>query len=113
MITEKECDCSIIQKKWCICICLCGIPASGKTTLCKEFCKFVQNERRQAICDLIDEEQLSEEITRELLSEYEFSEKLDEDLIEEAFKDKTLLFMDKMDKIEKVKAEKYNKAENL
>ena len=70
-----------------------------------EFDKFVQNERRQAICDLIDEEQLSEEITRELLSEYEFSEKLDEDLIEESFKDKTLLFMDKMDKVEKVKAE--------
>ena len=71
----------------------------------EEFDNFVNNERRQAICDLIDEEQLSEEITREILSEFEFSDKIDEDLIEEAFKDKELLFMDKMDKIDRVKAE--------
>ena len=71
----------------------------------EEFDNFVNSERRQAICDLIDEEQLSEEITRELLSEYEFSDKIDEDLIEEAFKDKDLLFIDKMDKIDRVKEE--------
>ena len=71
----------------------------------EEFDNFVNNERRQAICDLIDEEQLSEEITREILSEYEFADKIDEDLIETAFKDKELLFIDKMDKIDRVKAE--------
>ena len=71
----------------------------------EEFDNFVNNERRQAICDLIDEEQLSEEITREILSEYEFADKIDEDLIETAFKDKTLKFSEKIDKIEKVKAE--------
>ena len=71
----------------------------------EEFDNFVNTERRQAICDLIDEEQLSEEITREILSEFEFSDKIDEDLIEEAFKDKELLFIDKMDKIDRVKAE--------
>ena len=71
----------------------------------EEFDNFVNAERRQAICDLIDEEQLSEEITREILSEFEFSDKIDEDLIEEAFKDKELLFIDKMDKIDRVKAE--------
>ena len=70
-----------------------------------EFDRFVQNERRQAICDLIDEEQLSEEITREILSEYEFADKIDEDLIESAFKDKKLKFLDKIDKIERVKSE--------
>ena len=70
-----------------------------------EFDKFVQNERRQAICDLIDEEQLSEEITRELLSEYEFSEKLDDKLIKESFKDKNLKYKDRKAKIKKVKEE--------
>ncbi|MBQ2652608.1 MAG: type I restriction endonuclease subunit R [Methanobrevibacter sp.] len=71
----------------------------------EEFDNFVHNEKRQAICDLIDEEQLSEEITREILSEYEFSDKIDDDLIEESFKDKNLLFIDKMDKIDRVKEE--------
>ena len=70
-----------------------------------EFDKFIQNERRQAICDLIDEEQLSEEITRELLSEYEFSEKIDDDLVEKSFKNKDLLFLEKIDKIDRVKEE--------
>ncbi|MBQ9025171.1 MAG: type III pantothenate kinase, partial [Methanobrevibacter sp.] len=36
---------------------------------------------------------------------FEFTDKIDEDLIEEAFKDKELLFIDKMDKIDRVKAE--------
>ena len=71
----------------------------------EEFDTFIQNERRQAICDLIDEEQLSEEITREILSEYEFADKIDEDLLENAFKDKKLKFVEKIDKIERVKAE--------
>lgn len=71
----------------------------------EEFDNFVNNERRQAICDLIDEEELIEEVTRELLSEYEFSEKLDEQLIRETFKDKTLKYKDRKAKIKKVKAE--------
>ena len=71
----------------------------------EEFDKFIQNERRQAICDLIDEEQLSEEITREILAEYEFSDKIDEDTIENSFKDKSLKFIEKIDKIERVKNE--------
>ncbi len=71
----------------------------------EEFDNYVNSERRQAICDLIDEEQLSEEITREILSEYEFADKIDEDLLENAFKDKKLKFIDKIDKIERVKAE--------
>ena len=71
----------------------------------EEFDKFLEEERRQAICDLIDEEELIEEVTREILKEYNFSEKIDEDLIEESFKDKSLLFADKLDKIDKVKSE--------
>lgn len=61
--------------------------------------------KKQAICDLIDEEQLIEEITREILSEYEFSDKINEDLIEDAFKNKNLKFVDKIDKIDRVKDE--------
>lgn len=71
----------------------------------EEFDTYVNSERRQAICDLIDEEQLSEEITRKILSEYEFADKIDEDLLENAFKDKKLKFVEKIDKIERVKAE--------
>ncbi|WP_149731224.1 type I restriction endonuclease subunit R [Methanobrevibacter millerae] len=71
----------------------------------EEFDTFIQNEKRQAICDLIDEEELIEEVTRDLLSEYEFSEKLDEQLIREAFKDKTLKYKDRKAKIRKVKDE--------
>lgn len=71
----------------------------------EEFDTFIQNERRQAICDLIDEEELIEEVTCDLLSEYEFSEKLDEQLIREAFKDKTLKYKDRKAKIRKVKEE--------
>ncbi|WP_296874630.1 type I restriction endonuclease subunit R [uncultured Methanobrevibacter sp.] len=71
----------------------------------EEFDNYINSERRQAICDLIDEEQLSEEITREILSEFEFADKIDEDLLESAFKDKELKFMDKIDKLERVKAE--------
>ena len=71
----------------------------------EEFDNFINNERRQAICDLIDEEQLSEEITRELLSEYQFSEKIDEVLIKEAFKDQNLRYKERKDKIRRIKEE--------
>jgi len=71
----------------------------------EEFDNFINSERRQAICDLIDEEQLKEEITRELLAEYEFADRIDEDLIEEAFEDETLLFDERIDKIDRVKEE--------
>ena len=71
----------------------------------EEFDNFVNTERRQAICDLIDEEHLKEEITRELLAEYEFADRIDEDLIEDAFEDEDLLFDERIDKIERVKAE--------
>ena len=71
----------------------------------EEFDNFINSERRQAICDLIDHEQLKEEITRELLAEYEFADRIDEDLIEDAFKDETLLFDERIDKIDRVKEE--------
>ena len=67
-----------------------------------EFDKFIKTERRQAICDLIDEEELIEEVTRDIISEYECSEKIDETLIKDAFKDKKLKYKDRKDKIEKV-----------
>lgn len=78
---------------------------SNDLNIKEEFDTFIQNERRQAICDLIDEEELIEEVTWDLLSEYEFSEKLDEQLIRESFKDKTLKYKDRKAKIRKVKDE--------
>lgn len=71
----------------------------------EEFDNYIQNERRQAICDLIEEEDLIEDITRELLSEYQFSDKLDDGLIRNTFKDKDLRYKERKDKIKRVKEE--------
>lgn len=70
----------------------------------EEYDTFVKNERRQAICDLIEDEDLNEDITREILSEYEFSEKLDDNLIKKSF-NKKLKFKEKKEKVKKVKNE--------
>lgn len=70
----------------------------------EEYDKFVQSERRQAICDLIEDEDLNEDITREILSEYEFSEKFDDSLIKKSFNE-TLKFKERKDKVKKVKNE--------
>lgn len=71
----------------------------------EQFDNFIRSEKRQAICDLIDEEDLIEEVTRDIITEYEFSEKIDEDLIEDSFRNKELLFAEKIDKIDRVKEE--------
>jgi len=77
----------------------------------EDFIRMVQIIKRQnkemGWIEQIEErlEQQNEEITREILSEYEFADKIDEDLLENAFKDKKLKFIDKIDKIERVKAE--------
>ena len=70
-----------------------------------EFDAFLQHERRQSICDLIDEEQLSEEITREILSEYEFSDKIDDELIKKSFDSSNLGYKAKRDKVKRIKEE--------
>ena len=70
-----------------------------------EFDAFLQNERRQSICDLIDEEQLYEEVTREILSEYEFSDKIDDDLIKKSFDSTNLGYKAKRDKVKRIKEE--------
>lgn len=70
-----------------------------------EFDAFLQHERRQSICDLIDEEQLSEEITREILSEYEFSDKIDDELIKKSFDSTNLGYKAKRDKVKRIKEE--------
>ena len=71
----------------------------------EEFDSFIQNERRQSICDLIDEEQLYEEVTREILSEYEFSEKIDDELIKKSFDTSNLGYKAKRDKVKRIKEE--------
>ena len=68
----------------------------------EEYDNFVQNERRQAICDLIKDEDLNEDIIREILSEYEFSEKLDDNLIKKSF-NKKLKFKQRKEKVKKIK----------
>ena len=70
----------------------------------EEYDNFVKNERRQAICDLIEDENLNEDIAREILSEYEFSEKFDDSLIKKSFNEK-LKFKERKEKVKKVKNE--------
>ena len=70
----------------------------------EEWDTFIQDERRESICKLIDEEDLIEEVAREIIKDYQYYDKIDDDVIEESFIDKTLLFAEKDDKIERVKA---------
>ena len=70
----------------------------------EEWDTFIQDERRESICKLIDEEDLIEKVAREIIKDYQYYDKIDDDVIEESFMDKTLLFAEKDDKIERVKA---------
>lgn len=52
----------------------------------EKFYEFERKERKQAFCNLIEEESLKEDETRKLLDEYQFSGIMDIELIENTFK---------------------------
>lgn len=57
-------------------------------TVEEKFYAFMKDERRQAFCNLIEEENLNESLIRKLIDEYQFSGIMDTTLIEESFIDK-------------------------
>ncbi len=68
----------------------------------EDFDDFMSQEKEKAIAELADEENLDDNVLRSIIEEYEFSEKFDEDMIEESFVDKDLGIIERIDKRENV-----------
>ena len=73
-----------------------------ETTVGDAFEEFMRAERRSEICNIIDEENLDEEVARKFFEKYEFSGKLDDDLIKESFKD-TYKYKARKNKVKTIK----------
>ena len=72
------------------------------TTIEEEFDKFMNAERRAAMCEIVDDENLKEDMARKIFDKYEFSGKLENDMIKDSFKDK-LKFKERKTKVQTVK----------
>ena len=72
------------------------------TTVSEEFDDFMKYERKQAMCEIVDDEHLDEEKARKIFETFEFSGKLDDDLIKESFIDK-LKFKERKNKVNTIK----------
>ena len=68
------------------------------TTVGEEFDEFMRQERRQAMCDIVEEENLDEDKARQVFEKFEFSGKIDHDLLKQAFLDK-LKFKERKNKV--------------
>ncbi len=68
------------------------------TTVGEEFDEFMRQERRQAMCDIVEEENLDEDKARQVFEKFEFSGKIDYDLLKQAFLDK-LKFKERKNKV--------------
>ena len=73
-----------------------------ETTVGDAFEEFMRAERRAEICSIIDEENLDESVARKFFEKYEFSGKLDDDLIKESFKD-TYKYKARKNKVKTIK----------
>lgn len=73
-----------------------------KTTVEEEFDTFMTKERKNEFCELVKDENLNEKIIREVISDYEFSERFDDTLIKESFPT-GLKFKEKREKKNKIK----------
>lgn len=72
------------------------------TTVYEEFDKFMRHERRIAICNIIKEEDLNEGKARKVFEEYEFTDKLEDDLIKDSFNE-NLKFKERRTKVSIIK----------
>ena len=59
-------------------------------------------ERKQAMCEIVDKENLDEDKARKVFEAFEFSGKLDDKLIKQAFNEK-LKFKERKNKVNKIK----------
>ena len=71
-------------------------------TVEEEFEWFMKTERRKAICKIIDDENLDEDKAREIFYNFEFTGRLDNNIIKKAFLD-SLKFREKKQKVENIK----------
>lgn len=74
-----------------------------QTTVEEEFDSFMRIERKAAICDIVDEENLKEDVARQIFDKYEFSGKLENGLIRNSFIDDKLGIKEKRSKTKRVK----------
>lgn len=77
------------------------------TNVSEEFDKFMRYERKEAMCEIVDKEHLDESVARKVFEMFEFSGKIDEDLLKKAFMDK-LKFKERKAKVNSVKFEIIN-----
>lgn len=75
---------------------------SKVTTVSEEFDDFMRQERKQAMCDIVDEEHLDESKARQVFEMFEFSGKIDDELIKQAFIEK-LKFKERKNKVNTIK----------
>ena len=75
---------------------------SKVTTVSEEFDDFMRQERKQAMCDIVDEEHLDESKARQVFEMFEFSGKIDDELIKQAFLEK-LKFKERKNKVNTIK----------
>lgn len=68
----------------------------------EEFDRYMAIKRKEAMCDIVEQEKMDETIARKIFDTYEFSGKLDDDLIKQSFVDK-LKFKERKDKVRHVK----------
>lgn len=73
-----------------------------QVTVEEAFDKFMRDERRSAICDIVEEENLKEDVARKIFDNYEFSGKLDNDMIKESFNE-NLKFKARKNKVQVIK----------
>ena len=74
---------------------------SKVTSVSEEFDDFMRQERKQAMCEIVEEENLDENTARQVFEIFEFSGKIDYDLLKLAFLEK-LKFKERKNKIHTV-----------
>ena len=72
------------------------------TNVSEEFDKFMRQERKEAMCEIVDEEHLDEDKARKIFEIFEFSGKLDDELIKQSFLEK-LKFKERKTKVNAIK----------
>ena len=70
--------------------------------MAEEFDEFMRQERKDAMCEIVDKENLDEDKARKVFEAFEFSGKLDDNLIKQAFNEK-LKFKERKNKVNKIK----------
>ena len=68
----------------------------------EEFDDFMRLERKKAMCEIVEDENLDEDMSRQVFEIFEFSGKIDDDLLKQAFLDK-LKFRERKMKVNTVK----------